>query len=192
SAIHCMLELTRQHPIDPEDLLSIEADVTHICYKFTADSQHDTDREILIKEQADHSLAYLLAVALLDGDVTPEQFTSDRINRADAQRLLRKVTTKPNREYTQRYPQTMPAKITVRLKGGKMVMHEVQDYPGLASRPFTWDEEVEKFDKLVSGRINDALSKEIKNTVRSIEHVKAKDLMQLLSRINATDQYVYA
>ena len=36
-----------------------------------------------------------------------------------------------------------------------MIEHEVQDYPGLASRPFTWEESVEKFDKLVAGRADE-------------------------------------
>jgi MmgE/PrpD C-terminal domain len=41
------------------------------------------DRVIQTKEQADHSLPYLLAVALLDGDVQPAQFKPDRIIKAD-------------------------------------------------------------------------------------------------------------
>ena len=42
-----------------------------------------------------------------------------------------------------------------------MIGHEVQDYPGLASRPFTWEESVERFDKLVSGRLDAGLGREI-------------------------------
>jgi hypothetical protein len=39
------------------------------------------------------------------------------------------------------------AKMTVRLKNGTVIEHEVQDYPSLASHPFTWGEEVQKFDR---------------------------------------------
>jgi 2-methylcitrate dehydratase len=59
----------------------------------------------------------------------------------------------------------------------------VQDYPGLASHPFTWEDEVEKFDQLVAGRIDDAASKEIKDAVRSLEHIQVSDLMPLLDRV---------
>jgi hypothetical protein len=31
----------------------------------------------------------------------------------------------------------------------------VQDYPGLASHPFTWEDSVQKFDRLAAGRIDD-------------------------------------
>ncbi len=37
------------------------------------------------KEQADHSLPYLIAVALLDGQVMPEQYAPERIERKDVQ-----------------------------------------------------------------------------------------------------------
>src|ERR1700723_650684 len=142
----------------------------------------------LVKEQADHSLPSLLSVALLDGDVMPAQFEPDRIARADVQQLLKKVSVRPNHEYTDEYPRKMPAKITVHLKDGKVIEHEVQDYPGLASHPFTWEESVEKFDSLVTGRIDDGLSREIKDAVRSLENIQVKDLMKLLGQIKVEVQ----
>lgn len=38
--------------------------------------------------RADHSLKYLVAVALLDGEVTPRQFARDRVEWGDVQDLL--------------------------------------------------------------------------------------------------------
>jgi 2-methylcitrate dehydratase len=90
------------------------------------------------------------------------QFTPDRITRADVQQLLKKVSVRPNCDYTEQYPGKMAAKITVRLQDGNVIEHEVQDYPGLASHPFTWEVSVEKFDKLVAGRADDGLRQEDK------------------------------
>jgi 2-methylcitrate dehydratase len=139
------------------------------------------DKVIRTKEQADHSLPYLLSVALLDGDVTPAQFAPDRIVKSDVQALLKKVSTYPNDEFTAQYPRKMPAKITVRLLDGTVVEHQVQDYPGLASHPFTWEESVEKFDGLVAGRIDTGLGQEIKDAVLSLESIQVRDLVNLLS-----------
>jgi 2-methylcitrate dehydratase len=75
----------------------------------------------------------------------------------------------------------MPAKITIRLQDGTVVDHQVQDYPGLASHPFTWEESVEKFDRLVAGRIDTGLGQEIKNAVLSLESIQVRDLVNLLS-----------
>jgi 2-methylcitrate dehydratase len=188
SAVHCMVELAKQNKIDPSKVVSIEADVFQLAYDFAGGGLYGVDKFIRTKEQADHSLPYLLAVALLDGDVMPAQFTPDRINKADVQSLLKKVSVRPNHEYTEEYPAKMPAKITVRLQDGKVIEHEVQDYPGLASHPFTWEDSVEKFDRLVAGRADDTLSREIKDAVRSMENIQVSDLMRLLVRVKPSQR----
>ena len=183
SAVHCMVELARQNKIDPGKVVSIEAEVFQLAYDFAGGGLYGMDKVIQTKEQADHSLPYLLAVALLDGDVMPAQFKPDRIIRPDVQGLLKRVSVRPNHEYTAEYPAKMPAKITVRLQDGTVIEHEVQDFPGLASHPFTWENSVEKFDSLVAGRIDDGLSREIKDAVRSLENIQVKDLMKLLGSV---------
>ena len=185
SAIQCMIELTKQKRVDPTKVTSIEAEVTQIAYDFTAGGLYGTDKLIRTKEEADHSLPYLLAVAMLDGDVMPAQFTPQRIARADVQQLLKKVSAHPNHEFTEAYPEKMPAKITVRLRDGTAIEHEVEDYPGLASHPFTWQESVEKFDRLVAGRADEPLRDEIKAAVQSIDTIQVRDLMKLLGHVTA-------
>jgi 2-methylcitrate dehydratase len=185
SAVHCMVELVRQNKIDPDKVISIEADVFQLAYDFAGGGLYGMDKVIRTKEQADHSLPYLLAVALLDADVMPAQFKPDRIIKPDVQALLKKVSVRPNHEYTDEYPGKMPAKITVRLQDGKVIEHEVQDYPGLASDPFTWEECVEKFDRLVTGRVDRLLSGEIKDAVQSVENIQVRDLMKLLGSVKA-------
>jgi 2-methylcitrate dehydratase len=185
SAVHCMVELVTQNKINPTKVIAIEADVTRMTYDFAGGGLYGVDKFIKTKEQADHSLPYLLAVALLDGDVMPAQFEPDRITRDDVQQLLKKVSVRPNHEYTDQYPREIPAKITVRLEGGKVIEHEVQDYPGMPSHPFTWEDSVKKFDRLVVGRADDGVSRAIKDAVRSLETIQVADLMQLLGRVKA-------
>jgi 2-methylcitrate dehydratase len=188
SAVHCMVELARQNKPDPGKVVSIEAEVFRLAYDFAGGGLYGVDRVIQTKEQADHSLPYLLAVALLDGDVMPAQFKPDRITKPDVQALLKKVSVRPNHEYTDQYPGKMPAKITVRLRDGTVIEHEVQDYPGLASRPFTWEDSARKFDRLVAGRADEGLCREIKDAVRSLENIQVRDLMKLLGRVKAGER----
>src|ERR1700740_831339 len=178
SAVHCMVELARQNKIAPDKVVSIEAEVFQLAFDFAGGGLYGTDKVIRIKEQADHSLPYLLAVALLDGDVMPAQFKPDRIIKPDVQSLLKTVSVRPNHEFTEEYPKKMPAKIIVRLQDGRVIEHEVQDYPGLASHPFTWEDAVEKFDTLVAGRVDQGLSGEIRDAVRSLESIQVGDLMK--------------
>jgi 2-methylcitrate dehydratase len=185
SAVHCMVELVRRRKVDASKVVFIEADVTRMTYDFSGGGLYGMDKVVTTKEQADHNLPYLLAVAMLDGDVMPAQFEPDRIARADVQQLLKKVSLRPDHEYTELYPAKMPAKITVRLQDGAVIEHEVQDFPGMPSDPFTWEDSVEKFDRLVAGRADESVSREIKDAVRSLESIQVKDLMQLLGRVTS-------
>ena len=185
SAVHCMVELVKQNKVDPTKVVSIEAEVTRITYDFAGGGLYGVDKVVQTKEQADHNLPYLLAVAMLDGDVMPAQFEPDRIIRADAQQLLKKVSVRPDHEFTELYPAKMPAKITVRLQDGTVIEHEVQDFPGMPSDPFTWEDSVEKFDRLVAGRADESVIREIKDAVRSLESIQVKDLMPLLGRVTS-------
>jgi 2-methylcitrate dehydratase len=183
SAVHCMIELVKQNKLDPDKVISIEADVFQLAFDFAGGGLYGVDKVIRTKEQADHSLPYLLAVALLDGDVMPAQFNPERIIKPDVQALLKKVSVRPNHEFTELYPGKMPAKIIVRLQDGRVIEQEVQDYPGLASHPFTWEDAVQKFDALAAGRIDDELSREIKDAVHSVENIRVRDLMNLLGYV---------
>ena len=184
SAVHCMIELVGQQAIQSDDVISIEADVPQITFDFAGGGLYGAvGANITTKEQADHSLPYLLAVALLDKSVMPAQFAPERINRSDAQQLLRKVVVRPDSDYTREYPTKMPARITVRLKNGTVRTHTVEGFPGLPSHPFTWQDAVDKFDSLVDGHLDRTLSDEIKDAVRSLESIQARDLTKLLGAI---------
>src|SRR6202047_941907 len=118
SAVHCMVELAGQNKIDPGKVISIEAEVFQLAYDFAGGGLYGVDKFIRTKEQADHSLPYLLAVALLDGAGSAAPFQPDRIAKPDVQALLKRVSTRPNHEFTALYPRKMPAKITFRFQDG--------------------------------------------------------------------------
>jgi 2-methylcitrate dehydratase len=184
SAIFCILELHKKHRFDPADVASIEADVVQDTYDFTGGGRFGPKTNVHTKEDADHSLPYLLAVALLDGDVQPAQLKPERIAKPDVQSLLLKVTVRPDKSFTARYPAQFPSRVTVRLKRGQSFSHEVSGYPGFPTRPFTWEEISAKFDKLVTGSVGAQSSREIKNAVRSLETIEVSDLTKLLGELN--------
>ena len=184
SAIFCILELHKKHPFDPADIVSIEADVVQSTYDYTGGGRFGPKSNVHTKEDADHSLPYLLAVALLDGDVQPAQLNRERIAKQDAQNLLLKVSVRPDKSLTASYPAQFRSRVTVRLKSGQSFSHEVADYSGFPTRPFTWEEMSAKFDKLVTDHVGAQLSRDIKNAVRSLEYIQVSDLTKLLRELN--------
>jgi 2-methylcitrate dehydratase len=185
SAIFCMLELRTAHRFDPAAVESVQAEVFQDAYDFTGGGKFGPKTDVHTKEDADHSLPYLLAVAAIDGEVHTAQLTSERIARPDVQGLLRKVQVRPNDGFTARYPAQMPARVTVRLTNGQSYTQEVNDYPGFPTRPFTWDDVAAKFDKLVGDRADAALRKNIQDAVGSLESIQVRDLMQLLGQVQS-------
>ena len=66
SAVFCTLELHKAHPFNAADVVSIEADVFQDAYDFSGGGRFGPKKNLHTKEDADHSLPYLMAVALLE------------------------------------------------------------------------------------------------------------------------------
>ena len=184
SAVFCTLELHKAHPFNPADIVSIEADVFQDAYDFMGGGRFGPKKNVHTKEDADHSLPYLLSVAILDGDVQPAQLEPSRIVKPDVQELLQKVTVRPDASFTARYPAEVPSRVTVRLKSGQSFTQEVSAYSGGSNRPFTWSEIESKFEKLATGRTTAKSRQRIKDAVRSLENIQVSDLMKALSELN--------
>jgi len=76
------------------------------------------------KEQADYNLKYLIAAALLDGQVGPAQLEPQRIQAADAQALLARIDVRPDEAFSARYPQELNARVTIRMKDERQFVQE--------------------------------------------------------------------
>lgn len=139
--------------------------------------------DITSKEHADHSLPYLLAVSSLDREIMQPQFKQSRILRDDVQNLLKKVTVAVDDEFTKRYPKNFYARVTIFLDDGSKLVHEVSNYPGMPSHPFTWQDSADKFDMLTEGNISSSLATDLKQIVKELENHSTRDLFNILSKI---------
>lgn len=184
SAVECIMCLIKDNNIDAKNIIGIHADVPQITFDFAGGGLYGkANDDILSKEQADHSLPYLLAVAALDREVMQPQFEKSRIIKDDVQTLLSKVSIAVDNEFTRRYPKDFCARVTITLNNGSKVTHEVSNYPGMPSHPFTWQDSVDKFDILTEGNISVPLATDLKQFVKELESHSTKDLFTILSNI---------
>ncbi len=95
TAIDAALELKRQHRFSAAEVDRIDVETFDVAYKIIGGGEEGDKSIVCTKEDADHSLPYLIAVALLDNEVLPAQFAPDRIQRADVQQLLCHVSVRP-------------------------------------------------------------------------------------------------
>jgi hypothetical protein len=80
-------------------------------------------------------------------------------------------------------PEPLVTPLTAYLKDGTVRTHTTQGFRGMPSQPFTWQDAVDKFDRLVDGRLDNSLSDEIKHAVRTLETIQTRDLTGLLARV---------
>ena len=114
SAIDAALEI-REHPnFRSAAVRTVRLQTFAVAHQIIGGGEEGDKRIVRTKEEADHSLPYMLAVALIDGEVQPEQYSPERIVAADVQELLRKVTIMPDLALSARFPQWLPARLEVR------------------------------------------------------------------------------
>ena len=180
TSVDAAVEL-HQRGVRAAEIDNIQVEVAKGAYDVLGGGSYGPKDECHTREQADHNLKYLVAVALLDGDIWPEQFASERINRPDVQALLQKVEVSSNFLYTRRTPKEMPVAITVKRTDGSEIGVEREDYPGFHSRPMAWDDVVAKFNRLTAPFLNNNLRDEIIGAVGALEDIKVADLTSLLA-----------
>ncbi len=181
SATDCILQLRKERNIRAGDVESINVRIFDVAYDIIGDGAEGEKTLVQTKEEADHSLPYILSVALIDGEVTPRQYAPQRIMRSDVQTLLKKVNIQPSKEFSDRFPSAMPCEIAVRLKNGKSFSHAVDDYEGFLTRPMTMAHAIEKFNSLSSLIIDEKARKRIIDLVTHLESIRVHQLTEALN-----------
>ena len=187
SALEALLELREEHLIDPSAVDRIELETFQVAYDIIGGGEEGGKKEIENKEQADHSLPYLLAVALLDGQVMPEQFAPERIVRADVQELLRRVEVRPAPDLTARFPGEHACRLRLRLAGGETLAAEKSDYDGFVTRPMNWERARQKFDRLAAAAVEPEVAAELAETVSAVDELETRDLSAIFARAAARE-----
>src|SRR5882672_1531768 len=124
------------------------------------------------RETADHSLPYITAIALIDGEVTSKQFERERFADPKVWKFLEKVKVERNAELSAMYPGAVANIVHVDLADGKRLTKRV-DYPlGHARNPLK-DTEVEgKFFALVTPVLGEKRARAIVDLVWKLDQAK--------------------
>src|SRR5215472_7045077 len=104
SALEGILELRARSPFPASTVERIDVEIFDVAFNIIGGGEEGDKTVVRLKEEADHSLPYLISVALLDGEVMPAQYLPERIGREDVQTLLRKVRVKADPDLSERFP----------------------------------------------------------------------------------------
>ncbi len=183
SATEGILELKAESGFKGDQVDRIEIDIFDVAYNIIGGGEEGSKYGVKTKEEADHSLQYIVSAAILDGNVLPAAYAQERILRSDIQELHRKVVVRPKQEYSDRFPAEMPCHITVHLKDGHTFEKEKRDYEGFVTRPMSWATAEAKFHALASPFASESLRRQITKALGNLENLQVADLLRLLAKI---------
>ncbi len=144
----CALDLYGQG-VNVDQVESILAKVNKYSIKvLTVPVETKADPKTVVDAQ--FSLPYAIAVGMVKGKETIDEYTNTSIRDPKVLELARKVKWVLDPEAEKVYPKYYPCTVEVTMKDGKKYTSHV-DYPkGDPENPVTWDEAVEKF-RFMSG-----------------------------------------
>jgi 2-methylcitrate dehydratase len=183
SAIEGLLELQMRHGFAAADVEGVNIEIFDVAHRIIGGGEEGGKKIVETKEQADHSLPFLLAVALLDGQVMPEQYEPERIRCDDVQKLLQLIEVRPNQSYSARFPAEMACSVEAILKDGRTFKIEKTDYEGFVSRPLRWEGAAGKFRRLAGPYCETPVMDEIIGIIAEMENAHVRDLTRVLEKV---------
>jgi 2-methylcitrate dehydratase len=127
------------------------------------------------RETADHSLPYITAIALIDGEVTDQQFQPARFTDPAIWKFLENVRVERNAELSGGYPAAVANILHIEIADGRRLTKRV-DYPlGHAKNPLK-DTEVEgKFYSLVTPKVGKDRAQRIVHLAWNLDEAESVD-----------------
>jgi 2-methylcitrate dehydratase len=177
------MDLRRRNALAPAEVQHVCCDIFQAGFDFAGGGSYGSKDHPWNKEQGDYNLKYLIAAALLDGQVGPAQLEPARIQAPDAQAMIARIEVRPDAQLTARFPEELSARITVRTKDKRDLVVEHLGYEGGLANPLSWKRTVEKFHWLSEAFADESLRSRLIQTVQQLDARPVADLMGLLAQV---------
>ncbi|MDA3145958.1 MmgE/PrpD family protein [Leucobacter sp. UCMA 4100] len=184
SALDAAQDIRRQDGFNAHAIERVRLTTFDVAYSIIGGGEEGDKQLVRTKEEADHSLPWMIAVVLLDGQLNPEQYDAERIIAADVQSLMTRVKITPTQEFSDRFPQHMPADLEVELADGTVFRSSQDSYHGFHDNPLDWAAARAKFDALTTPFADASLRDEIAALVHNLEHHRVAELTEALARVS--------
>ena len=176
--ISAVLDLVKGNDLRPEQIQSVQIRSLARAADILSDPSKYDPRT---KETADHSLPYVIAAALVERQVTPAQFTMEKIMDANIRAQLKKIEVVADPEIEKVFPALQRAIVHIDTTDGRSFEKQLDCPKGDPRNPLTDAELEEKFDALAEGVLTKSAQQKVKDAVWSLERVgSVTELMALM------------
>lgn len=123
------------------------------------------------RESADHSIPYVVATALVHGDLGLERFSPEALADPEVARVLSGLTVHEDPECVSAWPEAVMTTMRVATSSGREAETRVRHYRGHALNPMSDGEIEEKARVLSAGRLPENQFQELVAAVWSLERI---------------------
>jgi 2-methylcitrate dehydratase PrpD len=117
---------------------------------------------------AHFSIPFCVAVALMDGELTPRQLWRERIRDPRVHELASRVTLVEDREMSKAYPHKWPVELTLRMRDGETISRRVEEVKWSPERLPSWKELADKFRMLAEPALGERRAAEVVSKICGI------------------------
>ncbi len=149
--ISAALQVCRENKIAAEDVAQILVETTTRGADILSDPSKFTPKT---KETADHSLPYVIAAAVADGNVLPDSFSDEKLGDPRIWDLLSKIKVVADPEIDALFPRVKRARVSVTTLDGSTYTAQVDHAKGSPENPLSDEEIIAKFRANAEGVIS--------------------------------------
>ena len=156
--ISAALQVCREHNIVAEDVSEILVETTTRGADILSDPSKFAPKT---KETADHSLPYVIAAAVADGNVLPDSFSDEKLRDPRIWDLLSKIKVIADPEIDNLFPGVKRARVSITTSKGVSHTAQVDHAKGSPQNPMSDEEIIAKFQANAEGVIGEDRQEEI-------------------------------
>src|SRR5690349_9441588 len=165
--ISAVIDLVKSNDLHPDDVQNIQIRSLARAADILSDPSKYDPRT---KETADHSLPYVIAAALVERQVTPSQFTMEKILDPKIRVQLHKEEVVADPEIEKVFPALQRVIVHIDTRDGRSFNKQLDFPKGDPRNPLTDSDIEEKFAALADGVLTSAAQKRVQDVVWNLEH----------------------
>jgi 2-methylcitrate dehydratase PrpD len=174
-----ILKIMRENNLDAAQIRKVTLGILKAGFALVAEPKEQKSNPASVVD-AQFSMPFGAAVAILYGKATLDEYTLENIKSAQVKAMMDKIFCIKDPELEKEFPQKWPAAVTILTQDGNEYFTRV-DYPkGDPENPLTWNELIDKFKNLMSPVFSDDRQTQIIDKVRSLEQMADLDELSML------------
>jgi 2-methylcitrate dehydratase PrpD len=178
-SIDGILKIVRQNNLDASQIEKVILGILQAGFAIVAEPEEQKSNPNSVVD-AQFSMPFGAAVAILYGKATLDEYTMANVNSARVKALMDKISCVKDPELEKEFPKKWPASVTLMTKEGKAYSTRIDFPKGDPENQLTWDELIDKFRNLVSPIFSKARQTQIIDKVKSLEQVADVHALSLL------------